>query len=368
MKGVEIQERQTGDRLKIETIDRFSRLAGRDRNRRGVRAVAVIGAAILGLSACAPAAGSGADNASSDEPTYAYEAGTIYMGSAEEGSKVHTSGAVVAGVINNTVPGMHVSLQESEGAMINAVNVCEGDLELAIIAGDVAYDAYFGENAFAGNPQEDLRVLAACYQEVSGWEVLASSEMTGVSDLTGRIVSAGSRASATDQASQDVFAVIGADASNTEIYYDSLNSSTDHVRRGTADAAHAFAHVPFEAHQALAGETAAAFLAYTEEQLAQIVGAEPRYVKTEIPANTYPGQEEAVPTFGIKVLLCADKDMDEDLAYEIARAMDLNGPVYAAGHAFMSKVQDKQFLCNDLPIPLHEGAETYYRELGYLEE
>jgi len=85
-----------------------------------------------------------------------------------------------------------------------------------------------------------------------------------------------------------------------------------------------------------------------------------------IPAGTYNGQESDVPTFGMKVLLCASAEMDEDLAYEIARALDLNGPVYTGGHKFMAAMQEKDFLCNDLPIRLHEGAERYYREVGFL--
>lgn len=96
--------------------------------------------------------------------------------------------------------------------------------------------------------------------------------------------------------------------------------------------------------------------------------ADERYFITEIPAGTYIGQEETIPTFGTKVLLCASADMDEDLAYEIARALDLNGPVYTGGHRFMAAMQEKEFLCNELPIPLHEGAEKYYREAGFLAE
>ena len=58
--------------------------------------------------------------------------------------------------------------------------------------------------------------------------------------------------------------------------------------------------------------------------------------------------------------------MDADLAYEIARALDLNGPRYTNEYRFMAAMQEKEFLCNDLPIPLHEGAKRYYQEAGFL--
>ena len=70
----------------------------------------------------------------------------------------------------------------------------------------------------------------------------------------------------------------------------------------------------------------------------------------------------------MKILLGASADMEEELAYEIAMAMDVNGPVYAGGHAFMSAMLEEEFLCQDLPIPLHDGARRYYEECGYLME
>ena len=48
--------------------------------------------------------------------------------------------------------------------------------------------------------------------------------------------------------------------------------------------------------------------------------------------------------------------------------MYVNGPVYAGGHAFMSAMLEEEFLCQDLPIPLHDGARRYYEECGYLME
>ena len=301
-------------------------------------------------------------------PELPYEIGTIYMGTGEDGSTARKAGSGVAEVLNNTVPGIHVAQKTSKGSMINAVNVSEGNLELALVAADVVYDAANGENSFEGEKIENLRALAACYQEVSGWAAKKDSGLTGVNELKGKVISSGAKASSTDEASELVFAVLGMDENNTEIYYDSISASTNHIKEGTADASHAFSAVPNSAHEALANETETVFLSYTEEEIAAILEAEPRYFATEIPAGTYNGQEEAVQTFGVKVLLCASEDLDEDLAYEIARAMDLNGPVHTADKPFMAAIQDKEFLCNELPIPLHEGAKKYYMELGYLKE
>ena len=80
----------------------------------------------------------------------AYEAGTLVMGTGEEGVQIHQAGRAIAEVINNTVPGIHVAVETTKGTMINSVNVSEGDLDLALVTGDVAYDAVYGEYAFEG--------------------------------------------------------------------------------------------------------------------------------------------------------------------------------------------------------------------------
>lgn len=337
-----------------------------DRKNKRACASVLLAAVLMGtLSGC----DSGTNPAEHpQEPALKYETGTLTMGTGEENSLVHLAGAAISAVISNTVPGIYVALEPSKGSMINAANVSEGKLELALISGDVAYDAVNGEYGFEGNALENLRVLGACYQEVSGWAALKDSGLTMVNELKGKIISTGSQASATELAAEDVFQALGIDSTNTELYSDSISASVAHVKRQTADASHAFTAIPNGNHESIAAEMGVSILAYTEEELETIVGAEPRYFKTVIPAGTYTGQEEEIPTFGVKVLLCASKDMDKDLAYEIARAMDLNGPVYAGGHKFMEAMMDETFLCNELPISLHEGARRYYEEAGFLKD
>ena len=329
----------------------------------------VFAAAVLTAAMSCVLAGCGSQEAAvqaAQDAVPAYETGTLTMGTGEENGMVHLAGAAISAVISNTVPGIYVALEPSKGSMINAVNVSEGKLELALVSGDVAYDAVNGVHVFEDEPLANLCVLGACYQEVSGWAALQSSGLTKVSELKGKIVSTGSKASATELAAENVFAVLGIDSSNTELYSDSISASTAHVKRQTADASHAFTTIPNGNHESIASEMGVSILSYTEEELEKIVDAEPRYFKTEIPAGTYTGQEADIPTFGVKVLLCASKEMDEDLAYEIARALDLNGPTYAGGHKFMEAMLDETFLCSELPIQLHEGARKYYQELGFL--
>ena len=117
------------------------------KNRRTFAAVTLAAVMAVCLSGCSSQPEAFTDG---QEPALAYEAGTLTMGTGEENGLVHLAGAAISAVISNTVPGIHVALEPAKGSMINAANVSEGKLELALISGDVAYDAVNGEYGFDG--------------------------------------------------------------------------------------------------------------------------------------------------------------------------------------------------------------------------
>ncbi len=108
------------------------------------------------------------------------------------------------------------------------------------------------------------------------------------------------------------------------------------------------------------------FLGYTDAELDKVIEGNPSYYKTVIPAGTYPGQDADVPTFGVKCLVCVNVNMDEQTAYDFAKAIATNVPALVASHASMKSMEDPDFICNDLPIELHPGAAKYYQEAGML--
>ncbi|MEW3583627.1 TAXI family TRAP transporter solute-binding subunit, partial [[Clostridium] symbiosum] len=66
-------------------------------------------------------------------------------------------------------------------------------------------------------------------------------------------------------------------------------------------------------------------------------------------------------------LLCVDENMDEELVYRITKILDESIPQLAASHESLSSLTQKGFICNELAVPLHKGAERYYLEKGYLD-
>ena len=107
-------------------------------------------------------------------------------------------------------------------------------------------------------------------------------------------------------------------------------------------------------------------LDYTQEEIDAILAGNEAYIQSTIPAGTYTGQEEDTLTFGVKCLVIVNADMDESLVYDMCKTMNENSADLAAGNAILNEMTDPSFLCTNMPIPLHPGAEKYYSELGLI--
>lgn len=286
----------------------------------------------------------------------------LIVDTGEEDGLEFLAAVALTGAISGNEPDLQFEIRPSKGAPINALHLQEGDADLAFLPADIAACAYQGTGVFEEDAKDKVRVIAACYSSVSGWISLKSSGLSCVHELKGKTAVTGSLASDTEAASQAAFSVMGINRENTELEAYGLAAGTEGVRDGWAAGAHAFVPGPVGAWQALSQQEEICILKYTEEELSQILSENPSFSRAVIPAGTYPGQEEDVSTFGIKMLLCVSSDMEEERAYRIARAVD----TYEKGHSFLEPMQNEVFLCQELTIPLHSGAERYYRESGYL--
>jgi len=87
------------------------------------------------------------------------------------------------------------------------------------------------------------------------------------------------------------------------------------------------------------------------------------YQPAMIPAKTYPGQTADVPTAAIRNLLVTQSDVPDELVYQMTKALyDNIDALYAVNIA--AKAIKRENAVKGMPLPLHPGAEKYYREVG----
>ena len=322
-------------------------------------------AMVFALAACGEKQPSNDGNTDGDKPAR----GNVIMtfGTADTGGSMYPAGAAVSQVWTNNVEGVKCNTQTSTGSFQNCQDVSTGEVDVAVATSDVVLNAYNGAGKFADiGKLDNLRVIGAVYTSVLSGVALKSSGLTYIHDLLGKRVAVGPAASATENATLAAFAAMDITKDNTSLENLGLGDGADSVGDGILDAAFGFAGLPIGGQLNLAATKEIQVLDMTQEEIDKVLAGNAAYIQTKIPAGTYTGQDNDANTFGVKCLIIVTADMDADLVYDLCKAMNEHTEEMAAGNALLKDMTDPSFLCTQMPIPLHDGAQKYYSEQGLI--
>ena len=324
-------------------------------------------AMVFALVACGEKQPASDGDASSDGDKPARGNVIMTFGTADTGGSMYPAGAAVSQVWTNNVEGVKCNTQTSTGSFQNCQDVSTGEVDVAVATSDVVLNAYNGTGKFADiGKLDNLRVIGAVYTSVLSGVALKSSGLTYIHELLGKRVAVGPAASATENATLAAFGVMGIDSSNTSLENLGLGDGADSVGDGILDAAFGFAGLPIGGQLNLAATKEIQVLDMTQEEIDKVLAGNAAYIQTKIPAGTYTGQDNDANTFGVKCLIIVTADMDADLVYDLCKAMNEHTEELAAGNALLKDMTDPSFLCTQIPIPLHDGAQKYYSEQGLI--
>lgn len=324
-------------------------------------------AMVFALVACGEKQPATDGDASSDGDKPARGNVIMTFGTADTGGSMYPAGAAVSQVWTNNVQGVKCNTQTSTGSFQNCQDVSTGEVDVAVATSDVVLNAYNGTGKFADiGKLDNLRVIGAVYTSVLSGVALKSSGLTYIHELLGKRVAVGPAASATENATLAAFAAMDITKDNTSLENLGLGDGADSVGDGILDAAFGFAGLPIGGQLNLAATKEIQVLDMTQEEIDKVLAGNAAYIQTKIPAGTYTGQDNDANTFGVKCLIIVTADMDADLVYDLCKAMNEHTEELAAGNALLKDMTDPSFLCTQMPIPLHDGAQKYYSEQGLI--
>lgn len=324
-------------------------------------------AMVFALVACGEKQPATDGDASSDGDKPARGNVIMTFGTADTGGSMYPAGAAVSQVWTNNVEGVKCNTQTSTGSFQNCQDVSTGEVDVAVATSDVVLNAYNGTGKFADiGKLDNLRVIGAVYTSVLSGVALKSSGLTYIHDLLGKRVAVGPAASATENATLAAFAAMDITKDNTSLENLGLGDGADSVGDGILDAAFGFAGLPIGGQLNLAATKEIQVLDMTQEEIDKVLAGNAAYIQTKIPAGTYTGQDNDANTFGVKCLIIVTADMDADFVYDLCKAMNEHTEELAAGNALLKDMTDPSFLCTQMPIPLHDGAQKYYSEQGLI--
>lgn len=273
-------------------------------------------------------------------------------------------GAALSKIYGDNIEGVRTQVQSTKASVENLNLLQQGRGEIAFALGDSVKSAWEGD-AEAGFPQklDKLRGIAAIYPNYI--QIVASKEsgIRNFEDLKGKSLSVGAPKSGTELNARRIFEAMGMsydDLAQTE--YLPFGESVELIKNRQLDATLQSAGLGVASIKDLALSVPIQMVA-VPESVAETLGAP--FIAATIPAGTYEGQEEDVATLAITNILVTHSDVSDEVAYQMTKQLFENLDELVAAHS-AAKAISAENGPKGLPLPLHPGAERYYKEQGLL--
>ena len=285
------------------------------------------------------------------------------------GGTYYPLGGMLAQLISNKVSigGKKLSATaETAGASVaNAQLLARKDIESAFVAADILDAAYAGKGQFEGKPVKNLRALGALYPEQVQLVTLASANVRSFKDLRGKSVSSGSPGSGQWQLLGDLLEAHGMTRKDIGEDLSSFTQSVDKIKDGNLTASLITAGAPTSSITDLATARDIRIVPLSGPEIEALRKKQPYYAVVQLPANTYKGLSTPVETLAVMAIWATHDGLSDAMAYEVTKALYENTETLGQVHPKGKEISLKTALLS-ISIPLHPGAEKYYREKGLI--
>lgn len=257
--------------------------------------------------------------------------------------------------------GVATTAQVTGASAENFRLIRDKDADIAFVQGDIADYASKGEFMFEQDGKiENFQILGSLYNETIQIVAAAGSDIKSVADLKGKRVSVGAPGSGTEANAQQILEAYGLTFEDLQLQRLSFADSSKAIQDGQLDAAFQTAGYPTAAITELAATKGVEIVPIDNDKIQEIINKYPYYIKTVIPKDTYQTLTAEVPTVSVKAILVVRSDLDEDLVYNVTKAIYENVDKLPAKQDEISI----ETALEGVSLPVHPGAQKYFDEKG----
>lgn len=291
-------------------------------------------------------------------------------------------GGLIAGIISNPpgaraceeggscgVPGLIAIAQSSNGSVANVEAVASGALDSGFAQSDVTYWAHTGTGMYEGKPGiGNLRAIASLYPESIHLVVRRGAGIETVQDLVGKRVSLDKEGSGTLVDARIILKAFDIEEEDIDARFMKPNFAIAEMREGRLDAFIVIAGYPAGSVTELATSGTIDLVPITGPEVDRLLEDRQFFAEAMIPAGIYQDVGET-RTLSVGAQWITNVEMDEDLVYGMTKALwhENARTLLNDGHAQAHAITLETAL-DGIAIPLHPGAERFYREAGVLKE
>jgi TRAP transporter TAXI family solute receptor len=287
------------------------------------------------------------------------------IGTGGTGGTYYPVGGMIANAISTST--LNASAVATNGSVANVNGIVGGSMESGFSQADVNFWAYTGTGLYEGKPKvEELRAIANLYPESVHVMVRKGLGVKSVADLKGKRVSIDEPGSGTLVNAKAILAAYGLTERDIRPEYLKQTQSAEKLKDGSLDAFFQTTGYPQGTIVELATSPGIDILPLAGPEADKLRAQFKFFAQDEIPAGVYK-DVPAIKTLAVGAQWVTSAKIDAGLVYEVTKALwsDKTRSTLDGGHA-KGKAIRKETALAGVGIPLHPGAEKFYKEAGLL--
>ena len=288
------------------------------------------------------------------------------VGTGSTGGAYYPIGVAIAEVLTSKL-GTQATAEVTGGSLDNLRLINDGDCDLGIAQGNNMMDAFNGTGDYVDNAYENINAMfgglsKGFFQVV----VLEDSPIKTMADLKGKKVCMGPAGNAAIILADIVWGKYGFSTNDIKTTYVAYDDGISQLEDGNVDAVYIQTAIPASAIQQLAAGGKGYRLLNVDEDIANELCEEYGYFGFGTIASTvYDNMKEDVHTMFVSNMVAVRADLDEDLVYEMTKAIFENLDIIKSSHKAASGLSLET--ATRVSISFFFFSERYFKEVGAME-
>jgi TRAP transporter TAXI family solute receptor len=297
----------------------------------------------------------------------------INIGTAGIGGGYYPTGGFICNVLNKSRKSqkhnIRCTVESTGGSVANLRSIQAGEMDVAVAQADWQYHSSKGTSKFEKDGANDkLRFLFSLHLDTAHLVARKDAGAKDFADLKGKVVNVGNAGSGTEATMNFALGRYDTDA---EKFFGQATRLT------SREQAQALCDGKIQAFFYTTGITASSIteatntcdaevLNWNDETTAKMIEEFPYYGVSVVPDGTYRGQAGERTTWGLPATLVASADADEEVIYNMVKAVFDNFEDFKKQSTLYVGVTREGAVKNGRSVPFHPGAERYFREVGLI--
>ena len=287
----------------------------------------------------------------------------LLMGTGGLAGVYYPIGGAIAKVITNKVPGIEATIQTSAAGMENLRLLSLKEIDMGLVQNSDAYNAFNGKLFFKDKAIKNIRGIAVLYPQPIQIVVRADANIKSFYDLKEKRIGVGAPGSGEETTFRRLLQVHNMTYDDVDEKLISLAEQAAQFKDRHLDAMWYVSGVPTSGIIDVASVLSIKLVPVKGKERDALIKMDPYFIKSTVKKGSYPGMTEDVETIASPAYLICLESLKKDDVYRITKAIFENLNDIAAAHKQGENVRLETALIGST-IPLHPGAEKYYKEKG----